>query len=431
MLEFAAFILLLTAISFIVQDKVGIPTPITIISTILAIKALGLDHAELNSVEFDKILLMLLPLLLAVDVLSLTLEDLKKNWFSLVYAAVISVFLSILVGVGINQYILPEYNFSIPILVMLFCAVSATDPIAVCSVFSNFKLPHQLKVIAEGESLFNDAVVLVVFGIALSIYQGEIESGDLVTHSIMVIVGAILVGVVTGFVGIKLMHLSNDPVIQASIMLSVSYFSFAIAEHYHWSGILAVIVSLVLTNHIVLSMIKNDELQLLKFGSPASLIGRFTKVKSIIKDKTHHEMIIRIIKFGSAIASTVLFVMLSHIIDVENILKYWKEALAVFLSVTAIRAVMMSKFAIISNSLESVVDINIRWWSVLTFAGVKGALSVLMVHMIPNTFEHKEMFEAIVAANIILTTFLYSIALIVIISKNKLKFEKECSAEAH
>lgn len=142
-------------------------------------------------------------------------------------------------------------------------------------------------------------------------------------------------------------------------------------------------------------------------------------------------MILRFIKFGSAIASTVLFVMLSHIIDIENIFKYWKEALAVFLSVSVIRAVMMSKFALISNSLDSVVDINVRWWSVLTFAGVKGALSVLMVHMIPNTFEHKEMFEAIVAANIILTTFLYSVALIFIISKNKLAFEKECLLENH
>lgn len=264
MLEFAAFILLLTALSFIVQDKIGIPTPITIISIILIVKGVGADHVSLNSFEFDQILLMLLPLLLAADVLSLTLEDLKNNWFSLVYAAVISVFLTILVGVGINQFILPEYNFSIPILVMLFCAVSATDPIAVCSVFSNFKLPHQLKVIAEGESLFNDAVVLVIFGIALSIYQGEVQSNELITHSVMVIVGAILVGVVTGFIGVRLMYLSNDAVVQASLMLSVSYFSFVIAEHNHWSGILAVIVSLVLTNHIVLSIIRDDEVKLIK-----------------------------------------------------------------------------------------------------------------------------------------------------------------------
>ena len=54
-----------------------------------------------------------------------------------------------------------------------------------------------------------------------------------------------------------------------------------------------------------------------------------------------------------------------------------------------------------------------------------------MVHFIPKTFEHTEMFEAIVFGNIILSTFVYSLFLIVLIGRNKEKFNKECELEKH
>jgi CPA1 family monovalent cation:H+ antiporter len=45
-----------------------------------------------------------------------------------------------------------------------------------------------------------------------------------------------------------------------------------------------------------------------------------------------------------------------------------------FLATTLIRALMMWLFAWISNSTEKMQSINLRWWGVLTFAGIKGGL---------------------------------------------------------
>ncbi len=90
---------------------------------------------------------------------------------------------------------------------------------------------------------------------------------------------------------------------------------------------------------------------------------------------------------------------------------------------------MMFKFAFVSNSVKKMQSINVRWWSVLTFAGSKGAISILMVHMLPTSFEYKELFEYIIIGNILLSTFIYALILGVIFVKYKDKFDKECLEE--
>jgi len=51
--------------------------------------------------------------------------------------------------------------------------------------------------------------------------------------------------------------------------------------------------------------------------------------------------------------------------------------------------------------------------------------------MIPASFEHLEMFKAVVIGVILLSTFIYSVILIGIISKNQAMFSKEKEAEHH
>jgi CPA1 family monovalent cation:H+ antiporter len=58
----------------------------------------------------------------------------------------------------------------------------------------------------------------------------------------------------------------------------------------------------------------------------------------------------------------------------------------------------------------------------LTFAGIKGGLSIVMLTMIPRSFEHLEMFKAVVIGVILLSTFIYSAILIIVIETNKKKF---------
>lgn len=94
-----------------------------------------------------------------------------------------------------------------------------------------------------------------------------------------------------------------------------------------------------------------------------------------------------------------------------------------FALTTLIRAVMMGKFAYLSNSLKGMQNISFQWWSVLLFAGIKGGLSIVMLQMLPDSFEHKAMFEAVVMGVILLSTIFYALILVAIILLNKEAFE--------
>jgi CPA1 family monovalent cation:H+ antiporter len=102
-----------------------------------------------------------------------------------------------------------------------------------------------------------------------------------------------------------------------------------------------------------------------------------------------------------------------------------------FLITTLIRAFMMGTFGIISNMTKIMTDISFRWWSVLLFAGIKGGLSIVMLQMLPEGFEHKEMFDAIVIGVILLSTIIYAFILVGIILLNKSSFDEEVRAEVH
>jgi len=84
-----------------------------------------------------------------------------------------------------------------------------------------------------------------------------------------------------------------------------------------------------------------------------------------------------------------------------------------FVATTLIRAISMAKFAFFGTvkSLESIKPVGLEGWFILTFSGMKGALSIILVHMIPNSFEHKELFEAVTIGVVVLSIFVYGTTL--------------------
>lgn len=118
------------------------------------------------------------------------------------------------------------------------------------------------------------------------------------------------------------------------------------------------------------------------------------------------------IQFLGVIAVTVMFLSLGDIVDFSAIAYYWKEILSVFLASTLIRAFVMFLFGLVSNQVRKMQNIPFSWYKVMVFGGVKGCLSLIMLHLIPDSKEYKETFEAIVIGVILLTTFVYPLFLV-------------------
>ncbi len=440
------------------EDKLSIPSPLGLIALSFAAHY-GFEQVPVltgDSEHFATLVIFLLPVLLISDSLELRLADLKEHGISLLYLAVVAVILSVGMAVLLSGWLFSAYNLSFAAVIVLFAMVLATDPVSVVSIFSKFELPHSLKVLAEGESLFNDATALIVF-VFVGLYAldgAEITVPYIIEISSAVIFGSLAVGVVIGFIGLAIMKTTENRIAEMMVLIITGYASFEFAEHFytllnlfgahshlHLSGILACIFATITVQHVMTQAIadENDqldkdeaELQLeaVSVSTSSSVIQKMlSRIKATIEERERHLRTKEDVQLLALVANTILFVAMAEMIDLSLLLQYKIEILVMFAATTLIRAVMMGLFAWLTNKTDKMINVSFRWWGVLTFAGIKGGLSIVMLTMIPPTFQHLEMFKAVVIGVVLLSTFIYSGALLAIIGFNKDRFIEEKRAE--
>jgi CPA1 family monovalent cation:H+ antiporter len=399
-----------------------------------------------SKATFADLVLFLIPVLIASDSLQLKLEDLKKNALSLIYLALFSVAISVIFGIFTANSFFAEYNLSTGAIIALFAMVLATDPVSVVSVFSSFNVPHRLKILAEGESLFNDATALIIFVfIAIPMINGvEIGAVDIAIVSLKVLFFSSVIGLTIGLLGVFLMRLTQESMSELVLILLTAYGAFELAELFHLAGLLAVIVGVITLNTLTeksfdkasqrvekARRIVNQTNRNKKIFSTRFINGITKKLSSDISHIERHKQNLNYIAVLALLANTFLFMSMASIVNIELLLKYQTEIVLMFMVTTLIRAFMMGTFGIISNLSSKMTDIGIRWWSILLFAGIKGGLSIVMLQMLPEGFKHQEMFNAIVIGVILLSTFIYALVLVAIIISNKRVFDREADAERH
>jgi len=427
-------------LSIEIQKYLKIPSPITLISLSYGFYYLFPNLKLFSEEGFAELVISLIPILIASDALQLKLEDLKKNALSLLYLALFSVAISVIIGIFTAHTFFVDYHLSTGAIIALFAMVMATDPVSVVSVFSSFRVSHKLKILAEGESLFNDATALIIFVfVALPMLRGEnITAMDITLVSLKVLSLSVLIGFIVGWFGIILMRLTSDPMSELVLILLTAYGAFELAEKFHVSGLLSVIVAIITLNTITN---KSFEIVSDRVKKAKRIVNQTNKSKKVFSsnfmnaitrklttDISHiqrHQQNLNYIAVLALIANTFLFVSMASIVNIDLLIHYHKEIILMFLVTTIIRAIMIGSFAFVSNITKKMTDINFRWWSVLLFAGIKGGLSIVMIQMLPEHFEYREMFEAIVIGVILLSTFIYSLTLVAIISLNKKAFDDD------
>ena len=67
----------------------------------------------------------------------------------------------------------------------------------------------------------------------------------------------------------------------------------------------------------------------------------------------------------------------------------------------------MAKFAFLGSRTSMIEPDGKEGWFILTFSGMKGALSLILVHMLPHETPYAELFEAVTTGTVILSIFVY------------------------
>ena len=429
-------------ISKILDEKLNILTPLSIIA--LTFGTYYFSHYQIvhldNRSEYAVLIYALLPLLLLGDALNVKIVDVKKHIISLTMLAGVALVVSIFIGYEVMNIAFPEYQLRIVDVIILFAMVLPTDPVSVISVFDKFKLPHSLKFHAEGESLLNDGVAVAIFhsvGLAMLAgdHMGIIDMGFITIKSLII---SGIIGLIIGFIGVGLLSLTVDRIKEFILILIVAYGSFFVSEHYfHVSGIFSIIVSIVTLNFFIERTVEeeikeseNIQNTIKKTNLKKNVLNNFlNKIKTDITDIARIEENKKLIGFLGLFANALIFIGMAEMISIDLLIQYKVEIFLIFFITTTIRFFMVGGIALISNKTDKMANINFRWTTVLWLSGIKGGLSIAMITMIPETYKFKEMFSAIVIGNVLLSTFIFSISLMLFIGKYKKEFSDEADAE--
>lgn len=151
------------------------------------------------------------------------------------------VFFTSLVVAYVSSSLIPGFTLALGFL--LGGIVSPPDAVAAATVLKGMKVPKRLLTILEGESLVNDASSLIVFKFALAAVLTGSFSLQEATGQFFIVAG---MGVVIGLVGAHIMYvihrfLPTTPAIDAALTVMTPYILFLAAEHFHYSGVMAVV----------------------------------------------------------------------------------------------------------------------------------------------------------------------------------------------
>ncbi len=235
------YLVLLLVILFLVMlaRKLNVPYPIILVLGGLAISFIpSLPDIAINPEIFFTIFLP--PLLYSAAWQTSWKEFWKWRRVISVFAFLIVLITSCVVA-AISHSLIPGFTLALGFL--LGGIVSPPDAVAATSIFKKIEVPKRVVSIAEGESLLNDAASLIVFRFALqAVNTGEFVFGKAALSFFIVLIMGILTGLAVALV-FYAMHRWLPTTANIDIVLTIitPYFMYIIAEHFHFSGVLAVV----------------------------------------------------------------------------------------------------------------------------------------------------------------------------------------------
>lgn len=318
----------------------------------------------------DLVILLLLPALIFASARELSPQHLKSQSLPILLFATVGVLCTLfLIG-------LPLYAVTVLPLgdALLFAAaVAATDPSAVSAIFQRFHVPHKLAALIEGESLFNDGTAILLFFTMASLVIGMETfsvTDTALTFGWMVAV-AVLLGSALGWCAGRLIRYWSvqNQFSGISITLALVYGGFLLAEKLlHVSGVITVM-----------------------FAAWMFVFQRRPKPSStdqpVPEVAGHPEFFVGFWDYISQLAGGILFFALGVTVGRHDFPFTW-------LIPGSIAVLLVARMLIIYGGAQVLklgkIRVPMPWQHVLVMGGLRGAVSVALLLMLPEDYVYRE-----------------------------------------
>jgi CPA1 family monovalent cation:H+ antiporter len=256
-----------------------------------------------------------------------------------------------------------EQDFTWQYALVFGALIAATDPIAVVAVFRSLGVPRRLSVLLDGESLLNDGTAIVLFTMSLSLVTGADATGWQLTTDFLKIVGfGGLIGAAVGLAVSQAIKQIDDAMIEITLTTIAAYGSFVTAEHFHYSGVIAVVAAGVLC------------------GNYGARIGMTPSTRVAVE--TFWEYV-------AFALNSIVFLLIGLEVNLDALFSSWKVILVAYLVVTAGRGLVI--FAVSGLLRRTREKIPWPWSLVLTWGGLRGGLPMVLVLSLAKDFPHRDL----------------------------------------
>lgn len=334
-------------------------------------------ESPLHGEEFEEVLVFVfLPVLVFEAAFGLSTRAFMRNLGSILVLAVPALIVSAAI-VGLSLY----FGLGTPLVpALLFGSlISATDPVAVVSIFRELGVPRRLLTLVEGESLLNDGVAIVLFTILLAAaVGGDLSVRDGLWDFVTVFFGGAAIGAAVGLLAALALPWL-DPLAAAALSLAVAYGGFVLADDVlGFSGVTATVAA-------------------------GLVLGGSAPIRASAPVRTLWEGLWEALGY---VANALLFLLIGLAIDPSLLAD---NAAAIGLAVVAVllaRTVAVLPLVALLERIAGIPPVGIRNEAVLIWGGLRGGVALALALALPEELPQREQFVAMTGGVVLATLLL-------------------------
>ena len=338
----------------------------------LVLAGVGLAALRVNmglGLTHDLIFDVVLPPLLFEAALNLRWKELRQDFVPVVTLATVGVVLSAaFVAWGLVYWL----TWPLESALAFGALIAATDPISVIALLRQSGVGGRFRLLIESESLFNDGAATVLFTLVL-VWAAHAAGGvgplDVAKNFAEIAGGGILAGFVVGLAGVVVAGTSDDHLVEAALTVLAAFGSFVLAEHFHFSGVLATVTAGIVMGNLGVLMPKSA------FGLSLSAHGR--------------TFVLEFWEFAAFLANSLVFLLIGSATATVDFSHEGWQALAIAVGLAlAGRAVAVYPICLVFSRSRWAVPLreqHLLWWG-----GLRGALALALALSLPYDLPRRE-----------------------------------------
>ena len=361
--EFVLSLLITVSVLVTVARRVRVAYPIFLVLGGLAIGLIpGLPRLI---VDPRLIYVLVLPPIVYVASVFTPLRTLRANLANVASLAVGLVIASALVVAAVAHSLVPGMSWAIALLIGGI--TSPSDEVAVTQVAAQLSVPRRVLAVIEAESLLNDATGITLYRVALlAVLAGSFSFAFAAGTFLLSSIGGLAIGVAVGWLMVQVRRRINDTPVEITLALLTPYAAFLPADALNASGVIATVVAGLIVG---------------------SRFTRITSADSRLAGRAVWDMVVFLLNGFVFILTGLEVPYVLDRIPISEIGKYVGVGVVVSLALVAVRAIWVFTSEYLRRRRQSGRIALSRPGDsvVLTWAGMRGVVSLAIVLALPQT----------------------------------------------